>query len=187
VIFAAQGAHHTAISLHAAEHKRVRDYMNKIGVDDNRLVFIVGSSDVVLPTLCIDRFVDLGLIDGAHGFPYPTVDWHYITRSLKIGGRVVLDDVQIPTVTYLFRYMRSDPNWQLDAILDERAAAFTLNREPPTGEYWALQPLNKRFDYGFVSLPARVRLILRSELESRYPNLLRAWRRMRARLAKPMT
>jgi hypothetical protein len=185
VIFAAQGAHHTAISLHADEHQRVRDYLKQIGVDDNRLVFVVGSSDTVLPKLCTDRFLDVGIIDGAHAFPYPTVDWHYMTRALKIGGRIVLDDIQIRSVAYLFRYMRSDPDWRLDAVLDEKAAAFTLRHEPPTGEYWALQPLNKRFDYGFASFPARVRLILRSELELRSPSLLQTWRRIRTRLAKP--
>src|SRR5271165_3495637 len=108
VIFAAQGAHHTAISLHADEHRRVREYLKKIGVDDNRLVFVVGSSDTVLPELCTDRFLNMGFIDGAHGFPYPTLDWHYLTRALKVGGKIVLDDIQIRSVSYLFRYKQSD-------------------------------------------------------------------------------
>jgi hypothetical protein len=187
VIFTARGAHHTAISPHTDEHKRVQDYLKKISVDDNRLTLIAGSSDVVLPELCVDRFLDIGLIDGAHGFPYPTIDWHYIGRALKLGGKVVLDDIQIPAVAYLFRFMRSDPNWHLEAVLDERAAAFTLCREPPTGEYWILQPLNNRLDYGFAPLPARARLILKSKLEPRHPGLLQGLRYIRSRLAKLST
>src|SRR5215831_19845406 len=51
VVFAAQSARHTVISLDGEEHDRVRGYLKQIGIDDNQLVFIVGWSDQVLPRL----------------------------------------------------------------------------------------------------------------------------------------
>ena len=184
VIFAAQGAHHTVISPHADEHERVRAYLKEIDVDSNRLVFIVGSSDWVLPTLCTERIIDMAFIDGEHSFPYPAVDYHFITRALKIGGKLIIDDIPIPSGAYVFRYMQSDPSWRLDAVLDERAAAFTLIHEPPAGPY-TLQPFNNRFDYGFVPLHVRARLILKSkafrilrQVGRRYPSVRQAWKRV---------
>jgi len=185
VVFAAQGAQHTVISPDGDEHKRVRDYLKTIGVDDSRLVSIVGGSDLILPSLCTERVLDLAYIDGAHSFPYPAVDWLYITRALKIGGRIIMDDIPIPSTAYVFRFMLSDPGWRLDAILDDRAAAFTLIREPPSIEDYTLQPFNRRPDYGFAPVPVRALLMLKSEIKrlrrqvgSRYPSLGRAWRRL---------
>jgi precorrin-6B methylase 2 len=182
VVFAAQGAYHTAISLDAEEHERVRNYLKEIGVDDSRLVSIVGWSDLVLPDLCKERILDVAFIDGAHGFPYPTVDWHYLTRALKVGGKLVIDDIPIPSVACVFRFMRSDPRWLLEAIVENRAAVFTLIHEPPPEMTDSnVQPFNNHWDYGFLPLPARAPLILsrlRQRVGLRYPGLRRAWRRV---------
>jgi len=38
------------------------------------------------------------LIDGAHGFPYPILDWWYVAPHVKVGGHVLLDDAYLPAV-----------------------------------------------------------------------------------------
>lgn len=180
VVFAASGSSHTAISPDPDEHRRVRDYCEQIGVDHSRLSFIVGLSDEVLPTLPAERTLDVAFIDGAHSFPYPAIDWYYVTRMLKIGGQLVFDDVPIPAVAPLFRHMMLEPNWRLDAILDNRAASFSL-LTPPEPEEWSGQPFNRTYpDYSFVPLPQRSRLVvahrlarLRSQLATRYPRIRR--------------
>jgi hypothetical protein len=185
VVFAACGASHTAISPAAAEHERVREYCRQIGVDADRVTFIDGLSDDVLPTLLGgERTLDVAFIDGAHSFPFPEVDWHYITRSLKIGGKLLMDDVPIPAVAPLFRHMTLEPNWRLDGVLDDRACIFTL-LAPPAPEDWTGQPFNRRYpDYGFVELPSKVKLharhragLLRSGAARRYPALNRAYKK----------
>jgi precorrin-6B methylase 2 len=115
VVFAAAGARHTAVSPDPAEHELIRQYCKKIGIDDGRLEFIVGRSDDVVPTyLSRDRTLDLAFVDGSHSFPLPIVDWHYAARALKIGGKMLLDDIPIPAVTPIFRHMRLEPAWRLD-------------------------------------------------------------------------
>jgi predicted O-methyltransferase YrrM len=186
VVFAAAGANHTAISPAQEEHARVRTYCDQIGIDHSRLRFVVGLSDDVLPTLTAERVLDVAFIDGAHSFPYPEVDWYYITRMLKVGGHLVFDDVPVPAVAPLFRHMSVEPNWRFEAVLDNRAAAFSL-LAPPQPEDWSNQPFNSRYpDYSFVALPLRARLLasyrvkqLRTGLADRYPGL----RRLRRRLA----
>ena len=178
VVFAASGSRHTAISPDPDEHRRVREYCDHIGVDHSRLTLIVGLSDEVLPSLSAERTLDVAFLDGAHSFPYPEIDWYYVTRMLKIGGQLVFDDVPIPAVAPLFRHMKLEPNWRLDAILDDRAAAFSL-LAAPRPEEWSGQPFNRKYpDYSFAPLPLRSRLLaahrlaqFKSHLAARYPRI----------------
>jgi precorrin-6B methylase 2 len=181
VVFAARGAHHTAISPDAGEHERVAAYCHQIGVATDRLTFIEGFSDDVLPArLGRERKLDAAFIDGAHSFPFPEVDWFYVTRALRVGGRLLMDDISIPAVTPLFHYMRSEPHWRLEAILDDRAAAFTLTGTPPV-ENWPDQRFNDGYpDFSFVPPVTRMRLKtafrasqLRTAAAARYPALRR--------------
>lgn len=187
VVFAAAGAAHTAISPDPDEHQRIREYCERIGVDHSCVNFIVGLSDDVLPALLgRDRKLDAAFIDGAHSFPFPQVDWHYISRALKVGGRMLLDDIPIPAVAPVFRFMALEPNWRLDAIFDDRAAAFTLLAAPEP-EDWTNQRFNRGYpDYSFTALPRRLRLRTayrmrdaRSSAGDRYPVLRRIYRRLK--------
>jgi hypothetical protein len=192
VVFAACGAHHTAISPEGEEHRRVLEYCQQIGVDTSRLKFVEGLSDDVLPSILTrERTLDVAFIDGAHSFPFPEVDWFYATRSLKVGGHLLMDDVPIPAVTPLFRLMRLEPtNWQFDGIMDNRAAAFTLLAASEQ-EYWPGQRFNDGYpDYSFAKLPTRVRLRaefrigrLRAAITRRYPSVARTYRGVRKGLA----
>lgn len=181
VVFASRGARHVAVSPDATEHERVREYCERTGIDHSTVTFVAGLSDDVLPaTLGRERTLDAAFIDGAHSFPFPEVDWYYITRSLKVGGKILLDDVPIPAVTPVFRHMRLEPNWRLDGIFDDRAAAFTM-LAPPAPESWPNQPFNDSYpDLSFVSLPRRMRLgaqyaigDARASLARRFPGLRR--------------
>jgi len=187
VVFAACGTNHTAVSPDPDEHERVRDYCRQIGVDDSKITFVVGFSDDVLPSLLSrERTLDMAFIDGAHSFPLPVLDWYYISRSLKIGGRLLLDDIPIPAVAQVFRHMAVEPNWHLDGIYDARAAAFTMVAEPEQEDDWLHQPFNKGYpDFSFASLPKRLRLVTghrvrqaRSHVGQRYPSARRIYRRI---------
>jgi hypothetical protein len=186
VVFAASGSSHTAISPDPAEHDRVRRYCRRIGVDDSRVNFVTGLSDDVLPALLKrDRTLDVAFIDGAHSFPVPVVDWYYITRSLKVGGKLLMDDIPIPAAAQLFRHMRLEPNWRLDGVFDDRAAAFTLLATPKPEDDWHDQPFNRAYpDFGFAGLPRRLGLEtsyrvkqLRHGVGQRYPTLRRIYKR----------
>lgn len=184
VVFAAAGAKHTAISPAPAEHERVREYCEAIGVDHSQVTFVDGLSDDVLPVMLgKSRTLDVAFIDGAHSFPYPEVDWYYITRSLKVGGKLMLDDIPIPAVAPVFRHMQLEPNWHLEGIFDDRTAAFTL-LAPPAPEDWSGQPFNKHYpDLSFISQPRRFFMKtdfhatqLRRAIGRRYPSLRRVYK-----------
>jgi predicted O-methyltransferase YrrM len=187
VVFAAQGADHTVISPDGREHRLVRAYCRSIGIDVGRVSFIDASSDDVLPSLITGRELDFAFIDGAHSFPYPVVDFHYISRSLKVGGQILVDDIAIPAVAPVFRFMNQEANWRLDRIVDDRAALFSLIELPPPEDY-VLQAFNRHLDYSFAPLSSRIRISATDQVRAwrrtaseRFPRLHRSWKSISGR------
>jgi hypothetical protein len=185
VVFMAAGASHTAISPDPQEHELVREYCWQIGLDDRRLSFIADFSEDVLPRLLSrERTLDVAFIDGAHSFPFPEVDWCYITRSLKPGAKLILDDINIPSVEPVFRHMVLEPNWRLDGVLDNRGAAFTFLEAPRADDFWPAQRMNAGYpNFSFAPAPKRWKLTaehrvseLRQNIARRNPALVRLYK-----------
>ncbi len=187
VVFAACASDHTVISPDAREHRLVHAYCVSRGIDDSRVTYVVGSSDRVLPTLYQGRELDFAFVDGAHSFPYPVVDFHYVAEHLKVGGWLLLDDIPIPAVAPAYRFMRAEAHWRVEAIVDDRAALCQLLRETPPEDYNA-QLFNRRPDYSYVSLPQRTRIhvtdasrAVRARAAERFPGLRDTWKSLPAR------
>ena len=184
VVFAAAGARHTVISPDPAEHRLIREYCDRAGIDHSSVRFIAGPSEDVLPGIVRqDRTLDLALIDGAHSYPAPVTDWFYVTRALKTGATLVMDCIYVPSVGQAVRHMQLEPNWRLDTILDDRTAAFTMLAPPGQRDDWKRQPFNRAYpDFGFAG-PMRRPLLrarwrargMHNDLNRRFPVLRQAW------------
>jgi len=107
VVFAAAGVDHVAVTPSEAEVARVSSYCMEHGIPLDRVQFKVGDSSRVLPTMTIPP-LDLALIDGAHAFPFPCIDWFFTESALKIGGHVVVDDFRMPSVAILVDFLDSE-------------------------------------------------------------------------------
>jgi len=186
IVFAAAGASHTVISPDPQEHELIREYCRQIGIDDSQLTFIAEFSEDVLPSLLSrERTLDVAFIDGAHSFPFPAVDWCYISRSLKPGAKLILDDINIPTVEPVFRHMSLESNWRFDGVLDNRGAAFTFLNAPRADDFWPAQRMNAGYpDFSFAPVPERLKLAtahrvseLRQTIAHRSPGLVRLYKR----------
>lgn len=187
VVFAAMGAEHTVISPDAREHALVHAYCTSNGIDDSRVTYVADSSDRVLPVLCEGRELDFAFVDGAHSFPYPVVDFHYVAKHLKVGGWLLLDDIPIPAVAPAYRFMKAEAHWRVDAIVDDRAALCQLLRETPPEDYNA-QRFNRRPDYSYAPLPQRTRIRVaessraaRARAATQFPRLRDMWKDIQAR------
>jgi SAM-dependent methyltransferase len=155
LVFLAAGARHVAVSPDPAEHRRVAAYAASLGVDLEGLHYRQGLSEQVLP--CLEGRFSCALIDGAHSFPYPIVDYHFVSRLLDPGGILILDDLPIPSVGVLFGFLERDPLWERLAVVENRAAALRLTAPLPPGDPWGGQPWNRSYpDFSF--LPAGRRL-----------------------------
>jgi hypothetical protein len=149
IVFAAGGARHVAISPAPAEHERLTEYCAAEGIDLSRVTFIAESSPAALAQTWEPSPLDLALIDGAHSFPFPMLDWYYVAPHIKVGGHVIVDDAFIPSVNVLVRYLRASDAWQLVLTLANRTLVFRkLRDEEPTWE-WSESRFDRRpkFDY----------------------------------------
>jgi len=121
LVFAARGAEHEAVTPAAAEQERFRAECARRGIDGSRVAFRIGLSHEVLPRLN-ERELDLVLVDGAHGFPYPILDWWLLAPRVKIGGRMLLDDAYMPPVRALVDALRAQPHWDVEGAAGHRTA-----------------------------------------------------------------
>jgi hypothetical protein len=170
IVFASRGAQHEAVTPAAEEEERIRRACRERGIDDSRLTFHIGLSQNVLPALP-RRELDLVLVDGAHGFPYPVLDWWHLAPRLKEGGRILLDDAYLPGVAAVVDYVRSSDAWELEAPVSFRTARIRKLRdeEPPPGA----DALASRGRMSFAYLPPHRRAVasVRTRVFSTRPGL----------------
>jgi hypothetical protein len=88
------------------------------------LSFLAAPSDEALLREWTPEPLDMVLIDGADGFPFPALDWYLTARHIRRGGLVVLDDAFLPSGHVVVRFLRANPSWCMEAPLGYRTVAF---------------------------------------------------------------
>ena len=149
IVFAARGATHVAVTPDPAEEDRIRAACRELGVDDGSVRFAIGSSHDVLPGF--DRGpLDLVLIDGAHGFPYPILDWWHLAPHVRLGGRIVLDDAYMPAVGALVDALRASPAWAIEEAVGHRTVVVRkLGDELPDFD-WRGERIGGRLSFRYL-------------------------------------
>jgi len=156
IVFAARGATHAAITPSGEEADRIRRACAERGIDDTRVTFHIGPSQDVLPSLELPP-LDVVLVDGAHGFPYPILDWWHLAPRLRIGGRMLLDDAYLPAVAGIVDYARTSAAWELEEPASFRTACIRkLHDEEPPGDADALAAHGRM---SFAYLPPGRRIV----------------------------
>jgi hypothetical protein len=113
VTFVAAGAAHHVISPFPQEHELIRKWCMGHQIELSRVRFHASPSVDVLPRMPREP-LDMVLIDGAHEFPVPFIDWYYTADRVKRGGHMIVDDTHLPT-GYILRdfLMREEGRWEL--------------------------------------------------------------------------
>jgi len=137
---------HHCCTLLAEETATVRAAAGRLGLGPQSTQYHVGDSAIVLPALDFPP-LDLVLIDGAHAYPYPVLDWFYATRCLRAGGILAVDDTWMPSVRQLTRFLDAEPGWcrtlhDGQTTWYERTDAPTLPSSYP--DRWDRQGINAR-------------------------------------------
>jgi predicted O-methyltransferase YrrM len=73
-------------------------------------------SEVALPEMLEQqRTFQFALIDGFHTFDHVLLDFFFVNRLLEDGGIVVMDDLQLPGIKKVARYIANYPNYKVVA------------------------------------------------------------------------
>jgi predicted O-methyltransferase YrrM len=119
--------------------------------------FILGPTQKTLPGYSFDRPLQFALIDGPHGYPFPELEYYFIYPHLEPGSILVVDDIHIPTIGNMFRFLREDEMYQLIEVT--RATAFFRRTDAPTfdpfGDGWQHQTFNSRRHPAHILLSER--------------------------------
>ncbi len=107
--------------------------------------FVEGPSQINLPARNFDQPIDVALIDGPHGYPFPELEYYHLYPHIREGGFLLLDDTQIPTIASMFKILKADKMWDLKACVDH-LAVFQRTAHAgvgPTDDGWWLQGYNE--------------------------------------------
>jgi predicted O-methyltransferase YrrM len=84
-------------------------------------------SEIALPKFIESgRSFQFALIDGFHTFDQVLVDFYFVNRLLDVGGIVVFDDVYLPGIDRVCRYVEKYPNYRM--ITPTMPAPMSLKR-----------------------------------------------------------
>jgi precorrin-6B methylase 2 len=180
--FAAGGADHVAVTPSAGEEERIRAQADAFGIDHSRVRFVIAPSHEALPTLDHGP-LDVVLIDGAHGFPYPVLDWWFAAPHVKVGGRVLLDDAYMPPVAMLVDALRTQPGWEFAGNAGYRTAIFRKTADVLPRWDWEGERLGGRMTFRYLPPGERAVASARHRFfTTRVGLAIVAWTRRRAGL-----
>lgn len=130
IVFGMNKTEHHCITPAKFQKDSIEQYLFKNDIPGN-IYFHLHSSDQILPfSQLMPDLIDIALIDGAHEFPFPIVDYHYLAKKLKIGGKMIIDDIQLAPVRFLVDFMIQSDHWELIEQFD-RTAIFVLKKRFP--------------------------------------------------------
>jgi hypothetical protein len=118
----------------------------------NVVTFIEGPTQATLPQYRFTEKLQLVLIDGPHGYPFPDLEYYFLYAHLETGGLLILDDIHIPTIHNLVQFLRRDAMFELDQIV-QRTAFFTrtdVATFDPFGNGWWQQTYNSKPLFRYV-------------------------------------
>ncbi|MBU2103029.1 MAG: class I SAM-dependent methyltransferase, partial [Candidatus Omnitrophica bacterium] len=128
VLFASRGSHHICIDPNREVLENIKAYCRECGVSVQGVTFYGERSENILPSLELNS-LDLVLIDGHHAFPIPFIDWFYAARALKVGGVLIIDDINIWTGNVLKEFLLLESEWNIVKEVPRQAIIFRKEKE----------------------------------------------------------
>ena len=159
ICFAIAGSSHTCITPSVEEHERIREYCSRASLSTEQIQFIPEPSQAYLSRMDLgDHRLDFVLIDGSHAFPNPIIDFFYANANLRIGGILAVDDLPIPSVGLLHRFLSTDPAYEVVSIDAGKTGVYRKLDETRYAHDWTDQEFNRRYpDRSYLSILQQLR------------------------------
>jgi hypothetical protein len=142
--------------------------------------FVEGPTQVMLPKYRFTEKLQVAIIDGPHGYPFPDLEYYFIYPWLETGALLVLDDVLIPSIRRMFDILAADATFEVLEIVDNNCAFLRRTSTPsidPVGDGWMEQGYNAAYSRR-VTNPSPIRRygqMAPEWLKRRLPHGLKVW------------
>ena len=141
--------HHVAFTLEAYGAHPADSFLNVQSSDllnSDSVEFILGPTQKTLPNHSFEKPIQLALIDGPHGFPFPQLEYYYLYPQLEENALLIIDDIQIPTIAQLNDFIAADEMFEpIETVAT--TSFFRRTSSPvfdPYSDGWWLQNFNQQ-------------------------------------------
>ena len=133
---------HIAFAIEGTD-RTIGDLRQQEDLRAENVIFVEGETKDTLPRYAFDGALDLVLLDGPHAYPLPQVEFAYLFPRIRIGGWLVLDDIQIPSVYELFRFLKQESTVRLEEVVVRTAFFRRVSTAEHGPDGWTLQGMNR--------------------------------------------
>ena len=142
ILLSHASTHHIAFALEGTG-RTITELREHSDLRVENVVFVEGETKDTVPGYRFEAPVDLVLLDGPHAYPMPQIEFAYLFPQIKLGGWLVLDDIQIPSVYELFRFLKTESFVIIEEVV-VRTAFFRRVEAVESGpDGWELQGMNR--------------------------------------------
>lgn len=109
--------------------------------------FIEGPTQLTIPSYKFTEKLDLVLIDGPHGYPFPDLEYYYFYPHISAGGLLIIDDINIPTIKRMVEIIKCDDMFDCIEVIG-KTMILRRTKAPlfdPLADGWWDQQYNKGF------------------------------------------
>lgn len=87
----------------------------------DHVTIVEGPTQMTLPQYSLPDELSIALIDGPHAYPFPDLEYFYFYPRIIRGGLLLVDDIQIPSITRMFDIIKACDMFELIDTIDHMA------------------------------------------------------------------
>jgi hypothetical protein len=134
--------HHIAFAIDG-EDRTITELCKHRDLRAENVIFVEGETKNTLPGYEFEGAVDLALLDGPHAYPLPQVEFAYLFPKIRLGGWLAVDDIQIPSVYELFRFLQKESSVVLEEVVVRTAFFRRIGVAEHGPDGWTSQGMNR--------------------------------------------
>jgi precorrin-6B methylase 2 len=133
---------HTAFAIEG-ENRTIAELRKQHDLRSESVIFVEGETKDTLPQYRFEGELDLVLLDGPHAYPLPQVEFSYLFPWIRLGGWLVVDDIQIPSVCELFDFLMKESSVVLEEVVVRTGFFRRVAAVEHGPDGWAMQGINR--------------------------------------------
>lgn len=146
LLFSHLSAKHLVFAIN--EGDSITQVRNSALFNPQNVTFVEGLTQITLAKHNFEDKVQIALIDGPHGYPFPDLEYFYLYPLIEKDGLLLVDDIKIPTIHRMFEIIKADDMFELLEIVDDNMAFFQRTEVPCvslTSDSWWRQGYNRTY------------------------------------------